>query len=440
MKKKGKRIIGYCRESTVSQFNDGFNIDDQEKRIRSYMDIYYTEDDELTILRDAASAKDLNRPKMNEAINMMKNGETDVFIVYSLDRMTRRVKDLAYMLDIFQKNKVQLLSISEKIDTKSAMGRFFIYLIVLIAQWEQDTIASRTERGMIESAMQGNYAKPGNPLGYLRNPEDNHKLIVDPEAAEIVKYIFNELVDNDMPVNAINHKLIAMNACGRKWGNGTITHIIHNKIYYGTMELKGKEFPNIAQPLISKETYNLAQKRLKSGTRVTGEHYLFRGYVRCTCCDRIMGIRTAKSKTGKKYMYYICPKCLRQIPEKDVLNQVKDEFTVMLKKTQFQKDLSTLEESCASVAESIQDLPMSFFLYGLDSEYIQKLIDRKKDEKELFERNIMKLKAGIADVRFEDLPYSEVRDFLNDYVEMLDFNVKTKQVTIRYMTAGSKNA
>ena len=52
----------------------------------------------------------------------------------------------------------------------------------------------------------------------------------------------------------------------------------------------------------------------------------------------------------------------------------------------------------------------------------------------------MKLKAGIADVRFEDLPYSEVRDFLNDYVEMLDFNVKTKQVTIRYMTAGSKNA
>lgn len=437
MKKKGKRIIGYCRESTATQFNEGFNIDDQEKRIRSYADIYFNEEDELMIMKDAASAKDLDRLNMSTAIDMMNNKEVDVFVVYSLDRMTRRVKDLAYLLDVFQKNNVQLLSISERIDTKSAVGRFFIFLIVLIAQWEQDTIASRTERGVLESAMQGNYAKAGSPIGYMRNPADTHKLIINPETADIVQYVFNEVTVNSMPINTVMHKLNSISALGKTWSASTVSNMVHNKIYYGTMELKGRDFPNIAPPLITRDVYETAQLKTKTSSRVRGRQYLFRSYVRCPDCDRIMATRTATHKNGKEFKYYICSKCHSQISEKIVIEQVKDSFTRLIRQEQFENDIRALEESCSSAAQMIQDLPMSFFLYGMDRDYVQRLINEKTENKDMIEKNVDRLQAGLAEIQFENLSYSQVRDFLAKYVQMIDVDSSSKRICIKYININS---
>lgn len=439
MGKKGKHIIGYCRESTAIQYNEGFNIDDQEKRIRTYAGLYFDDkSDELTIMRDAASAKSLDRPKMNVILQMIEAHEVDVFIVYSLDRMTRRVKDLAYLLDKFQKHHVQLLSITEKIDTDSPMGRFFIYLIVLIAQWEQETIGSRSERGIIESAMQGNYALPGSPIGYMRNPEDTHKLIIEENAAEIVKNVFSDVADNGLTLTTVMHKLNADKVLDKKWTRPALANLVSNKIYYGTMELKGREFPNIAPPLITKETYKLAQIRTKAATHVKGRHYLFRSFVRCIDCNRIMGIRTMTPKSGKVYKYYLCGECLRQIPERVILDQVDAPFTQLMRQEQFEEDLKALQMSYQDTAETIQSLPMSFFIYGLDREYVEGLIEQKTEDKEKLKRNIDKLQAGLLDITFRDLPYSEVIDFAHKYIQTIDVDLDTEKVSVVYKTETMK--
>ena len=131
------RVIGYGRESTKEQARYGFNLDDQEKKLRQYAEIYYEPGTyNLEIIREeGASAKSLDRPRMNEILAMVRKKQIDVIIIHNLDRLTRQVRDLATLLELFDQNDVSLISITEKIDTKTPMGRFFIFLIVLIAQW-----------------------------------------------------------------------------------------------------------------------------------------------------------------------------------------------------------------------------------------------------------------------------------------------------------------
>ena len=90
------RIIGYGRESTKDQALNGFNLDDQEKKIRKYVSVYYEKGTyKFTMMRDeGASAKSLSRPKMDEIIAMVKKKQVDVIIIHNLDRLTRQVRDL----------------------------------------------------------------------------------------------------------------------------------------------------------------------------------------------------------------------------------------------------------------------------------------------------------------------------------------------------------
>ena len=108
---------------------------------------------------EGESAWSLNRKEMIRLIVDVSNGEIDVIIVHNLDRLTRRLKDLIHLLELFQVAEVSLVSIKEKIETETAMGRFFIIIIILIAQWELETISERTKRGMDRSAKEGNYTK-----------------------------------------------------------------------------------------------------------------------------------------------------------------------------------------------------------------------------------------------------------------------------------------
>lgn len=111
------RIVGYGRESTREQAKYGFNLDDQEKKIMKYVDVYYEDGTySMQMFREeGASAKSLDRPKMNEIMAMVRKGQVDTIVIHNLDRLTRQVKDLAVLLEEFDKNNVSLVSITEMI-------------------------------------------------------------------------------------------------------------------------------------------------------------------------------------------------------------------------------------------------------------------------------------------------------------------------------------
>jgi site-specific DNA recombinase len=69
-------------------------------------------------------------------------------VIFRLDRLSRRVKDLADLLEEFERRDVKLASVTESIDTASAGGRLVLNVLVVVAQWERDTIAERTSAAM----------------------------------------------------------------------------------------------------------------------------------------------------------------------------------------------------------------------------------------------------------------------------------------------------
>jgi len=136
-------IIGYCRVSSDKQVDVGMSLEVQEFQIRKYAELYEIRLGEI-IVDAGESAKSLKRPGMQRIIELMDSGLCSGVLVVKLDRLTRSVKDLCHLLErYFFKNKV-LISVQEKIDTNSAMGRMVMNVVMSISQWEREATSERT--------------------------------------------------------------------------------------------------------------------------------------------------------------------------------------------------------------------------------------------------------------------------------------------------------
>ena len=137
------RAIGYATVSTEEQAREGISLDNQKAKIAAYCQL---NDLELTeILEDPGkSGKDLNRDGIQSLVDRIKAHRVDALVVYKLDRLSRSVKDTLSLMDLVEKKSVAFHSVTEKIDTKSAMGKFFLNIIASMNQWERDTISERT--------------------------------------------------------------------------------------------------------------------------------------------------------------------------------------------------------------------------------------------------------------------------------------------------------
>jgi site-specific DNA recombinase len=137
------KAIGYIRVSTEDQAKEGVSLDNQESKIKSYASL--NDLDLIEVIRDeGVSGKSLDREGMTRLLDMVDNGEVDTVIVYKLDRLSRKTIDTLNLIETFETKGIAFHSISEKIDTKSATGKFFLTIISAIAQMERDVISERT--------------------------------------------------------------------------------------------------------------------------------------------------------------------------------------------------------------------------------------------------------------------------------------------------------
>lgn len=129
------KAIGYCRVSTNHQAQEGVSLDLQKEKIRQYADLKGIS---LSgIIEDAGrTAKNLKRPGFQKIQKMIEAGNIDTIIIYKLDRMFRNTRDALQVTQTLDEKGIAFHSISEQIDTKSPMGRFFFTLIASIAELE----------------------------------------------------------------------------------------------------------------------------------------------------------------------------------------------------------------------------------------------------------------------------------------------------------------
>lgn len=162
------KAIAYIRVSTDKQAEQGISLDAQRQKIEAYASLYDLQ--LVDVVVEQGSAKTLERDGLKNVLSRLQAGEASALIVAKLDRLTRSVVDLGYLVDKhFQ--AAALLSVSEQIDTRSAAGRLVLNVLASVSQWERETIAERTSAAMQHLKAMGRYTGGIVPYGFQIGPD-----------------------------------------------------------------------------------------------------------------------------------------------------------------------------------------------------------------------------------------------------------------------------
>jgi DNA invertase Pin-like site-specific DNA recombinase len=135
--------IGYVRVSTDRQADQGASLEAQTARVQAMATVQSAELVDV-VVDGGESAKSMNRPGLRRVLALVESGKVDAVIVAKLDRLTRSVKDLCQLLELFERKNVALVSVAESLDTGSAAGRLVITIMAAVSQWEREAIGERT--------------------------------------------------------------------------------------------------------------------------------------------------------------------------------------------------------------------------------------------------------------------------------------------------------
>ena len=175
-----KRAFGYVRVSTEEQAEEGISLRAQRSRIKAYAEAMG-----LRLVRTYAdegiSGRSLERPGLQELLERVQGREGETIIVYRLSRLSRSTRDLLFLVeDAFIEGNTRLVSVSEHIDTETAMGRLFLTIMGALAQMERELISERT-RAVLNFKKERGEILGSPPFGYRIG--DSNKLV--PVAREI---------------------------------------------------------------------------------------------------------------------------------------------------------------------------------------------------------------------------------------------------------------
>jgi site-specific DNA recombinase len=216
MKGTSPRVpLGYIRVSTTKQDESGLSLEEQKRRIEAWT---VAQDLKLEqVYEDGAeSAKNLDRPQVQEVLRRVRDGEVSHVIVYKLDRITRSVKDLYELITVFQKHDVAFCSVTESLDTSSAIGRAMVGLIGVFAQWERETIAERTIMALTAKRHRGERLGGHRPFGWTTKGK---KLVPNEEEQVVLKAILKGVADGKgySEIAAILNRKGIRPASGKQW-------------------------------------------------------------------------------------------------------------------------------------------------------------------------------------------------------------------------------
>src|SRR5690606_8142589 len=106
------------------------------------------------------------RPALKRLLADIEAGEVDCVVVYQVDRPSRSLLDFAQLLALFEEKQVGFVSTTQHFNTRDAMGRLTLNIVVSFAQFEREMIADRTRDKMGAARKRGKWLGSRPPLGY----------------------------------------------------------------------------------------------------------------------------------------------------------------------------------------------------------------------------------------------------------------------------------
>lgn len=167
------RTCLYTRISTDEE-NQPTSLASQQERLEAFCKV---QEDWRIIAHheDRATGTKLDRPGLQAALDLARQGRIDQLLVYRIDRLSRKVRQLAGIADELDKLGVTLRSATEPFDTGSAAGRMMLQMLGVFAEFEHATIVDRVTSGIERRAREGRWPNGRIPFGYTRN--DRKELI-----------------------------------------------------------------------------------------------------------------------------------------------------------------------------------------------------------------------------------------------------------------------
>lgn len=254
------RAAIYTRVSTEDQAKEGFSLDAQLDKLRSYCK---ARDWGIAgeYIDDGHSGRTIKRPAYSRMMEEIDNWDT--LLVIKMDRIHRNSKNFMLMMEYLKKERKEFVSMTESLDTSTAMGRFVMDIIQRIAQLESEQIGERVYAGMEQKARTNSGMLGFNiPYGYDYN---DRKLTINPNEGENVKNIF-EMYLHGMSMKKIAEELNSNNIptkLNKTWGAQTVSLILKNPLYCGYLHWEDYLNPSDHDSIIDKSIFNDAQKIIK---------------------------------------------------------------------------------------------------------------------------------------------------------------------------------
>ncbi len=256
------------------------------------------------------SGGSLERPALKRLMADIDAGKVNVVVVYKLDRLTRSLMDFAKMVEAFDRRQVTFVSVTQSFNTTTSMGRLTLNVLLSFAQFEREIAAERIRDKFAASKRRGIWMGGHLPLGY---EVQNRKLLIVPDEAETVRFIFKQCSEG-ASVTLMIQTLAEMGAKGKN-GNpmdkGYIYRILSNRIYLGEIIMGQESFPGEHAAIIDRAIWdkvhlalaaNTVQQRSASRVQTSA---ILKGIVQCRHCNRAMSPSFTR-KNGRLYRYYTC--------------------------------------------------------------------------------------------------------------------------------------
>jgi site-specific DNA recombinase len=308
------RVAFYTRISTDETLQK-YSLDAQRDRLEAAARVQYGDDWTLfKMYRDQESGTHMRRPGLAEMLADAQARSFDVLLVYRVDRLSRKLRQLAQMVDDLTEWGVALKSITEPFDSGNLAGMMMLQMLGVFAQFEHGTIVERTKVGMEKKARSGFWVGGAVPYGY-RIDADKKTILPFPDEALIVRRIFTSYAVGNVGVRAIRDSLTAdghRKRSGKPWDPRILLHVLRNDVYVGKIRWKGKLHQGSHEPIVSQEVFDRAGEILQTrGEELKGRQWhthserLITGIIRCALCGRHM-VGVSGNKKGRKTPYYAC--------------------------------------------------------------------------------------------------------------------------------------
>ena len=105
------------------------------------------------IFVEQKSGKNMDRPELARCLDMLRKGDT--LVIWKLDRLGRSLRDLLETVERLENSGVQLISLTEDINTKGASGRLIFHVFAVLAEFERNLIRERTKAGLATARARG---------------------------------------------------------------------------------------------------------------------------------------------------------------------------------------------------------------------------------------------------------------------------------------------